>query len=233
MTPMIKAAVFDLDGTLLNRDATLKKFINDQHQRLHKILGHINQEQYLSRFIELDKYGYVWKDKVYQQLITEFGITGMSWQQLLDDYLAHFPAHCVPFPKLIPMLEELKRNGIRIGMITNGYTAFQSSNIRALGIEPYFDAILISEKEELRKPDKRIFERAMDRLGSKASEAIFVGDHPLSDVEGSATAGMISVWKRNPHWKTADAQCIIDELDEIPGLIRKIAEQKGGQQDAE
>ena len=216
---MIKAVVFDLDGTLLDRDSSIIKFIKDQHARLFPVLGHIDQSVYVSRFIELDQHGYVWKDKVYQQLIDEFKITGMSCEQLLADYLMHFPAHCVPFPNLIPMLEELKSSGIRLGMITNGFTDFQSSNIRALGIELYFDVILISEKEELRKPDRRIFERALDRLGVEASNTIFVGDHPLSDVEGSAKAGLVSVWKRNPHWADAAARFTIDGLDEIPGLI--------------
>lgn len=216
---MVKAVIFDLDGTLLDRGSTLINFITDQHQRLNITLGHINQREYKARFIELDQHGYVWKDKVYQQLITEFDITGMSWEQMLHDYLVHFPVHCVPFPNLIPMLEELKSSGIRLGMITNGFADFQSSNIRALGIQSYFDVILISENEELRKPDRRIFERALDRLGVEASEAVFIGDHSLSDVEGSAKAGMISVWKRNPHWGDAHAHYSIDELDEIPGLI--------------
>lgn len=120
------------------------------------------------------------------------------------------------------MLEELKNNNTLLGMITNGYTEFQAGNIRELGIEKYFDAILISEKEGLRKPDEQIFERALERLGVKAEEAIYVGDHPLDDVKASAMAGLTSVWKRNSHWESAAADFIIDELDEIPGLVQEL-----------
>lgn len=62
---MINAVIFDLDGTLLNRDASLQKFIEGQYERLNKWIGHIPKEEYTSRFKELDCRGYVWKDKVY------------------------------------------------------------------------------------------------------------------------------------------------------------------------
>lgn len=218
---MIKAVIFDLDGTLLDRDSSIHKFILEQYERLENKLGHIGQAEYASRFIELEKNGYVWKDEVYLQLVDEFDIQGISWQELLDDYLAQFPKHCIPFPGVVPLLEELKGSGIRLGMITNGFTDFQAGNIRALGIEPYFDEILISEREGLRKPDRRIFERALKRLGVAAKEAIFVGDHPLNDVEAASLAGMVSVWKRNSQWEEAAADFIINDLGEIPGGIRR------------
>ena len=56
---MIKAALFDLDGTLLNRDESLKKFINNQYERLKRSVGHIPKDKYMARFIELDKRGHV------------------------------------------------------------------------------------------------------------------------------------------------------------------------------
>lgn len=222
---MIKTVIFDLDGTLLDRDKSVEKFISEQHSRLIRGLGHINQKDYIQRFIELDNHGYVWKDKVYEQLVGEFNITGMSREQLLEDYLTHFAAHCVPFPHLISMLEELKASNILLGMITNGRTEFQAGNIEALGIAQYFDVILISEKEDLRKPDKRIFERALERLGVQAEQAVFVGDHPANDVVASAGAGMTSVWKRNTQWENADAHFIINGLDEIPGIVQELKHQ--------
>lgn len=75
---MIKAVIFDLDGTLLNRDESVKKFIDNQYERLNKWVGHLSKEKYTTRFIELDSHGYVWKDKVYQQLVDEFEITGVN-----------------------------------------------------------------------------------------------------------------------------------------------------------
>ena len=138
---MIKAVLFDLDGTLLDRDQSLLLFINDQYERLNEFLSHISKEKYVSRFIQLDQRGYVWKDKVYQQLIDEFNIPSITWEALLQDYLNEFKQHCVGFPHIHEMLDGLKNNGFALGMITNGYGQFQMDNINALKIEKYFDVI--------------------------------------------------------------------------------------------
>ena len=138
--------LFDLDGTLLNRDESVKNFIHMQYDRLYNLVGKIPKEQYVKRFIELDNRGYVWKDRVYQQIIEEFGITEVTWEELLQDYLCEFKNSCIPFPNLINMLEELKGNNLSLGMITNGKGQFQMDNIKTLGIEKYLDVILVSER---------------------------------------------------------------------------------------
>lgn len=128
---MMKAVIFDLDGTLLDRVASVKNFIDSQYERFANLVGHIPKENYIQRFIELDNHGYVWKDQVYQQLIREFDIRGITWQDLLLDYKNQFRNSCVPFPNLISMLKELKGNNLILGMITNGYGQFQMDNIKA------------------------------------------------------------------------------------------------------
>ena len=217
---MIKAVLFDLDGTLLDRDASLKKFIDSQYNRLHPFLSHIPKEDYKKRFVELDSRGYVWKDRVYRQLIDEFKIVGITWEQLLDDYLTQFKHHCVPFPNLIELLEYLKSENIKLGMITNGYTSLQYGNIKALGIEKYFKTIVISEQEGIKKPDSEIFIRALKRLGSNATESMYVGDHPINDVQASKLVGMRGVWKRDCYWNSpVEADFIIDDLLELEHIV--------------
>jgi putative hydrolase of the HAD superfamily len=93
---MKKLVLFDLDGTLLDRDKSVKQFITVQHDRLNSHLNHISQSEYAARFIALDCHGHVWKDKVYQQLVTEFKITSITLQALLNDYEKQFQFHCVP-----------------------------------------------------------------------------------------------------------------------------------------
>lgn len=218
---MIKAVVFDLDGTLLDRDSSLKRFIADQFVRLNRFLGHISEKQYIERFIELDAHGYVWKDKVYQQLAEEFKIEGISAEGLLQDYVNEFQNHCIPFQGLKDLLEKLKKRSIRLGMITNGKGQFQMNNIVALGIEDYFDCILISELEGLKKPDPEIFQRALERMGLAANDCLFVGDHPDNDVEAAIKAGMHGVWKKNGQWKSTEADFQIDKLEELLDIISK------------
>jgi putative hydrolase of the HAD superfamily len=122
---MIKAVLFDLDGTLLNRDASVEQFIGIQYDRLANNLNHISKNDYIARFIELDCHGHVWKDKVYQQLVEEFKID-LTWEMLLQDYEQQFQHHCIPFPGLVEMLSLLKKQGYSLGIISNGRGEFQT-----------------------------------------------------------------------------------------------------------
>ncbi|WEG14482.1 HAD-IA family hydrolase [Pullulanibacillus sp. KACC 23026] len=222
---MIKAAIFDLDGTLLNRDESLRNYINNQYERLTNHLGHIPKEKYVERFIELDCRGYVWKDKVYRQLVDELNIVGITPDELLQDYLAEFKNHCVPFDHLNQMLEELKHSNLYLGMITNGYGQFQMDNIKALGIEDYFDVILVSEWEGVKKPNPELFYRALKKLGLSANECIFMGDHPDTDIKASQNVGMKAFWKKDHQWNDVEADFIINDLSEVPTIIRDLNKQ--------
>ncbi|MFJ5764359.1 HAD family hydrolase [Lysinibacillus sp. NPDC093210] len=219
---IIEAVLFDLDGTLLDREKSLIAFVSHQYERLTPKLSSIPKEDYISRFIELDNNGYAWKDKVYKQLINEFNLTDCTVKELLDDYVSSFKYYCKPFSRLHSMLNELKQQNIKLGMITNGKGQFQLDNIRALGIEQNFEVILISEWEGIKKPNPEIFDRALAKLQVSAASSMFVGDHALNDIEAAQNIGMVAVWKRNDASPTVKAEYIIDELSEIPTLVQKM-----------
>ncbi|WP_202411530.1 HAD-IA family hydrolase [Halobacillus halophilus] len=222
----MQAVLFDLDGTLLDRDASVRAFITRQHERWQERLGFIPIETYVRRFLELDDRGYVWKDVVYQQLIDEFHIKGVTWEELLDDYLTHFQDSCVPFPFLVETLEALKNTGWKLGVITNGRDPFQMDNMKVLGIDGFMDDILISESEGIKKPDSVIFQRAARRLGVPVEACVFIGDHPEKDVQAAAAAGMKAVWKKDPHWKTAPADAVITGLEDLSGVLENLQEKE-------
>ncbi|MBS8265830.1 HAD family hydrolase [Mesobacillus boroniphilus] len=221
----IEAVFFDLDGTLLDRSASVLKFIEDQYERFRPQLSLIDKQLYKNRFIELDARGYVWKDKVYSQLLQELNIASLTWEELLEDYIINFKNSSIGFPNLHAVLGKLRQMGIKLCLISNGKTLFQMANIKALGIEGYFDSILISEAVGLRKPDIRIFHKGMEDLSVSASRSIFVGDHPENDVKASRSTGMIGIWKRDDYWDRAEADFTIDELVELLGIIQTGAEE--------
>jgi putative hydrolase of the HAD superfamily len=216
----VRAVIFDLDGTLLDRESSIEQFIYGQYDRFDRHLSHIPKIDYANRFIEVDCLGHVWKDKVYQTLVAEFNIDRISWQELLADYESQFQFHCVPFPFLIEMLDTLKQRGYLLGIITNGRGEFQKSAISGLGIQNYFDVILISEVEGTRKPQPEIFQQAMNQLGVAPENSFFVGDNPKADIEGAKNVKMRTIWKRNSHWLDAKkADATIDELSEILSIV--------------
>ncbi|GAA0137454.1 HAD family hydrolase [Paenibacillus sp. YSY-4.3] len=215
----IHAVLFDLDGTLLDRDSSLLEFVRDQYHR-YSALQIVEKEVFVQRFIELDNHGYVWKDKVYQQMMDEFSIKNMDWTLLLDDYIRNFQRHCTGFPNLLSMLTQLKNHNIKLALISNGFGQFQYDNFKALQIEYLFDEVLISEWEGLRKPDKAIFNRALMKLGVNAENALFVGDHPDHDIRASRDVGMRAVWKRNSQFATVvEADAEIDDLEELLHIV--------------
>ena len=216
---MIKAVLFDLDNTLLDRERSLVHFARQQHAKFDALQA-IPQSAYIARLVALDENGRVWKDKVYQQLLAEFGVTALTWERLLCDHVETFRHACIGFAGLKSMLNALRQRGLRLGLITNGRAPFQEHNIDALGITHYFKSILVSEAEGVRKPDPPIFERALRQLDVVAGEAVFVGDNPHADVAGAQAVGMKAIWKYNTHYghcNIADAVCY--SLEDIPSLI--------------
>lgn len=224
---MIRAVIFDLDGTLLNRDISLKKFVENQYERCKQAFRHIHKNTYIDRFIELDARGYVWKDKVYQQLIDEFQIEGLTWKELLDDYIHHFPFHCTPFDNVENTLKRLYEDNLSLGMITNGFEVFQMNNLKALGIDPFFQSILVSEREGIKKPDPEIFCRSAELLGFSTKECLFIGDHPENDVKAAKAVGMTTVWKKDSYWDEVDADFVLEDLGCLPAIVQTINEKEG------
>ncbi|KAA0762313.1 HAD family hydrolase [Bacillus sp. SH5-2] len=217
---MIHAVLFDLDGTLLDRRKSLERFIHDQYNRFSFHFMNIEQSEYCSRFLELDNNGYTWKDKVYATLIGEYNITTLTSEQLLHDYITNFRYHCIPFPNMHELLQQLTQQSIKIGIITNGFTNFQMSNLRALNLHTYTNTILISEAEGIKKPHPEIFERALKKLDVKAEECLYVGDHPENDVLGSEQVGILGVWKKDSFWSDFEHSRMADDLLEVLSFLK-------------
>jgi putative hydrolase of the HAD superfamily len=218
----IAAVLFDLDETLLDRTQSLMQFVLAQYRRFYPHFQHVPSAAYLRRVIELDAHGTVWKDKVYQQLLAELQITSVGWEELLDDYVTHFADACVGFPNLHAALGALATRGYRLGIVTNGQSPFQERNIAALGIRHYFDTILVSEAEGVRKPDAAIFLRAAARLQARADETVFVGDNPQADIAGAQRCGMKAIWfahRAAGDCTFADAVC--NGLDEVLAWVER------------
>jgi putative hydrolase of the HAD superfamily len=123
------------------------------------------------------------------------------------------------------MLEELRSNNLVLGMITNGKGQFQMDNIKALEIKTYFEIILISEWEGIKKPDSQIFHRALEQLNVSPNESLFVGDHPDNDVKAAQKVGMKGIWKKDFQWKNVEADFIVNDLAEIPIIIETLSHQ--------
>ncbi|MEM7116492.1 MAG: HAD-IA family hydrolase [Chloroflexota bacterium] len=220
---MIKAVIFDMDNTLMDRHEGLKLFAADQYRRRFAGLAQVTEAAYMERFVVLDNNGRLWKDIVYQQLVAEFNLPSVSWETLLDEYVSLFRNFCHPLPGLHKMIATFQQQNIKLAVITNGPYPFQRHNFEAMGITDAFEFVMVSEQEGLRKPDPAIFQRALNRLGLQPHEAVYVGDNPIADVQGAHSASMKAVFRPSVHWDacpTADATC--ENLADLPQIIQSL-----------
>ena len=218
----MKALLFDLDGTILDRKKSLLDFVEWQVNGMLK--NDISDKKlFISRFIELDDNGYVWKDKVYESLIKEFSIKNWSVNDLLKSYELCFCSFSVPILGVIDAIKKAKNMGLKIGLISNGKSPFQERNFNSLGISHLFDVVVISEAVGLRKPDKEIFNYACEKLDVKPSESIFIGDSVKADICGSNNAGMFSIFIANQSkLRCEEANITLSKYSDLINIINNI-----------
>ena len=139
-------------------------------------------------------------------------------------------AHWYGEADAIPMLETLRSQGYRIGLISN---AGDDEDVQTLidnaGLRPYFEYIITSAAAGIRKPHPRIFRGALDFFGAKPEEAVMVGDFLDADILGANNLGMGSVWiKRRAAPSHVEKfrpvitpQATIEALSELPELLQR------------
>ena len=216
----ISAVLFDLDGTLLDRRATFRHHLELQIARHPALFRGADAKAYVSQLLALDENGTLDRPAFYRLAEDRFGLAPGSSAVLRADFKTHFPERCFPMRDIVPTLASLRARGLKLGVVTNGSVRTQTRKIDGLGIRSYLDCIVISEAIGFHKPDARIFEAALQRLGAQASEGVFVGDNPLVDIEGAKRAALRAVWKRDDFWPPPDvADLIIAEVCELPDRL--------------
>ncbi|MGI8552095.1 MAG: HAD family hydrolase [Dehalococcoidia bacterium] len=93
-------------------------------------------------------------------------------------------------------LGDLKRRGLRLGLVSNTGTTPGSTLRKVLqneGLIAYFDAFSFSDEVGMCKPARGMFLDTLAKLETKPEEAVFVGDKPILDVEGPQHAGLVAV----------------------------------------
>lgn len=94
--------------------------------------------------------------------------------------------------EIVPMLSNLKKKGILIGLISNCFSE-EAEVIRESELFPYFDAVYLSYEQGIQKPEKEIFQRCIKSLGVEAQECLYVGDGGSQELEAARELGMTAV----------------------------------------
>lgn len=133
---------------------------------------------------------------------------------------------CTVEPEKQELFGQLRRAGIRLGIVTNGLP-YKRRAIQALNLNTYMDCVVISSKIGARKPDPTIFQQAASRIGLPPAQILFVGDSVRADMQGARQTGMRTMLicdsrrRRQRKQPTADlvGRSILD-LRSVLGLAR-------------
>ena len=226
---MIKAAVFDLDHTLFDRYGTIEKIAPQIVSELNVADG-ITAEVFAEELSYADKQ-FVHKGwhKINEYLVNKniFKIAP-TYEEYAGCVLKSFKTTTVKYDFAIPVLKEIKNMGIKTALITNGNPELQNFKIMSLGMTDCFDEIIISGETAYEKPDIRIFQLMARSLGIKTNEMLYIGDHPLNDIDGSRNAGCVPVWvKTTGTWifpEIEKPELQVETVEEIPDLIKRLNE---------
>ncbi len=106
---------------------------------------------------------------------------------------------------------------LAVAIVTNGNVAAQREKLELCGLTRLFGVVVVSEELGVRKPDPRIFQVALERLGVAAEAAVYVGDSWPTDVMGALGAGLRAVWFNRYEQSSPDPD-LAPEIRSLPDL---------------
>jgi 2-haloacid dehalogenase len=109
-------------------------------------------------------------------------------ERLLDLYL-----RLSPFPEVPETLARVRAAGLATAILSNGTPAMLAAAVGAAGLNDLFDAVLSVEEVGAFKPDPRVYQLAVDRLGTPAASIAFVSSNGW-DAHAASAFGMQVVW---------------------------------------
>lgn len=176
---LLRYAVKNPHGCTLEDVRRAVDVVYGQHAGAVRTLGYEIPAQIVDRTL------YAW-------LGIEFSLTPLEMEMVFWDAAA--PA--VVMPGADEMLRALQARGIRTGVISNlaWSGAALTQRLQRLLPENQFEFVLTSSDYFLRKPNRLLFEIALQKSELSAQDVWFCGDNPQADVEGAAAAGLFPVW---------------------------------------
>ncbi|SHM59264.1 putative hydrolase of the HAD superfamily [Cyclobacterium lianum] len=223
---------FDLDHTLWDYDSNVRDSLSDLfvHYRLEDF-GEINFDSFFEAFLatnhelwDLFNQGKVDQSELrkirFRKVFTRANLSPAHIPVTLEqDFVSQTSSRARVMDHTFEILDYL-RDAYALHIITNGFNESQYSKLKHSGLAPYFELVVTSESSGFRKPDKRIFYHALEKLGSKAEDCLMIGDNPNSDILGAKNASIDQVYY-NPLQKKDQVQSTftISHLSELRTIL--------------
>ncbi len=203
--------LFDLGFTLINFEGDFHKAMNDSYLALADSLiksgCQINKQEFANKFNQVISAYYRSRavdlierpvEESLQKTLASFNVNHLT-ETILQDAVKAMYTYTESWWKIEPdthdTLTKLKKMGYRLGLISN---ASNSPDLNRLvdnhDLRKFFEIVVISADEGIRKPDPAIFKNTLTRMGVKPENAVMVGDTLPADILGAQQIGMKSIW---------------------------------------
>ena len=223
---------FDLDHTIWDFDRNAEEALNELYviHRLHEI-GLNSADLFIETYTRNNHRlwaayhtGKITKEELreerFKTTFIELGVhPNVIPEGFEDAYVQLCPTKTNLFPHAHETLQYLQTK-YTLHLISNGFKESSELKIGNTNIGPYFKHIIISETIGVNKPDKAIFEHALNMAGAAKSESLMIGDSLEADVYGALNFGMDAIYF-NPFNtpKPDDVPVQINHLKELTLLL--------------
>lgn len=201
-----KHLFFDLDHTLWDFDANARTTLSQLHIDLNLAekgvhdfdLFHKNYLVHNEKLWARYRKGTIKQDELRLKrmwlTLLDFKIAEEDLaRQLSELFLQLLPTRTILFPDTKEVLQYLTDKGYRLHLITNGFEETQHSKLKSSGLNLFFQEVITSEGSNSLKPQKEIFEFALNKAGASVSASIMIGDTLDVDILGAMNIGMDQV----------------------------------------
>jgi len=195
---VLKAVLFDLDGTLVEQEHAAARAVVEWAAQ-YGVTGPGVAE----RWAEVSDRHYrryqrreLSFDEQRRARVREFlGPHGddVEIDAIFDGYLWRYEAGWQLFDDAIPAVRRARAAGLRVVVFTNGNSAHQQQKLDRFGLTAEIDRFISSEDLPAGKPDPRAFRQALTIVGVEPDQALMVGDSLTNDIEGALAVGMGAV----------------------------------------
>ena len=141
---------------------------------------------------------------------------------LLDEeYLRFLALQPTTIPGARQLLEYLVAKGYDVNTLSNGFQGTQQQKLISGGLSDLIHRNVLSDDCGITKPQRGIFDYALEQCGAEAATTVMIGDNPDADIKGAHDAGWSTIYFNirglDPIEDTADA--VVTSLDEIQQIL--------------
>lgn len=189
-TEGLKAVIFDMDDTLYGE----KEYVKSGYSKIAEVLPQVEDaDQKLWKLFEEKK-------PAIDELLRIEGFDDPAVKEAcLNAYRFQMPKIHL-YPGVEEMLRSFRKKGMLLGLITDGRPEGQRAKIKALGLEAFFDQIIVTDEfggSEFRKPNPLAFQTMKERMNVEYAQMCYVGDNIKKDFIAPQQLGMRCIWFQN------------------------------------